>query len=331
MEKNELQGGKVAQSYLSTIMKGRFSNIELKFFMQIVKEAQAVFDPDVRLNGYIGKALCPDGIHVRFSLPISEIMSDNSHNYGQVKQAMERLMQKRIEHYDYQERIIKFTPLIADGKIELGTGVVSFECARWALDLILDFSKGFSLYYFQSALSLRRSSSMRLYMLLCNQRGEITFSIKFLKEMFGNSECYAQTTDFIRRIIAPAREELEKRNLNGFDYKTNKKGRVLESITFFPIKREQPTDASELQRGPMSLAVPRPLQQYLMTQCGFTTKELSSNRSTLYRFTQVPLWQKRLDKIIENYRKKRAGHGYIINAMKSCVDENLLRAAKTKP
>lgn len=321
MNKQEIEKTKVAQSYLATIMHGKFTTIELKFFMKIVQECQAVFDPNTRLNSYVGHAICPDGVHVQLSLPVSEIMSDTSHNYDQVKKAMERLMSKRIEHYDYDDKIIKFTPLIFNGKIEIGTGVVSFECAKWAIQLILDFSKGFSLYYFKSALSLRRPAAMRLYMLLCNQTREVTFSIKFLKEMFGVNDAYKQNTDFIRRVIEPAREELEKKNLNGFTFETKKEGRTLSNITFYPVKREQPTDAAVLQRAPLSVAIPKPFSQYLMTQCQFTTKEISANRATLYRFSQLPKWQERLFMIVERSRKKRKGHGYIINAMKSTIEE----------
>lgn len=320
MNKNNLPV-KVTQSYLSTIIKGKFTQLEMRFFMLIVKEAQIVFNPEEKKKNLIGQVLCSDGIHVNFSLQVSDIISDGSHNYAAVKQAMDRLMTKKVEHWDYEKNIFMFTPLISHGMIEAETGVIHFEVAKWVLDLILDFSKGFSMYYFQSAIMLKKSSSMRLYMLLCNQTKPITYSLQFLKEMFGNAASYRQNSDFIRRIIEPAREELETKNLNGFNYKQNIQKKKIVSITFSPIKREDPPRGSELNRAPLHVAVPKSLQQYLQTQCNFSTKEIAANKVTIYDFTKLEDWQQKLVDIVNRARTKRAGKGYIVNAMKSQIKE----------
>lgn len=321
MSNTNLSKGKVAQGYLATTMKGRFSALEMKIFTMIVRECQIVFNPDEKLAQKVGSIICADGVHVQMTLRVSEVLGGSSHNYKAVKQALSRLMEKQVEHYDYDKKQILFTPLIYNGVLELGTGLVRFECSKWVIQIILDFSKGFSLYYFKSAMSLRRPAAMRLYMLLCNQYNAITFPLKYLKEMFGDADAYKQNTDFIRRVIVPAQKELEDRKLNGFDFECGKSGRLITSITFRPIKREEPSQSSELSKYPLFMAVPKALQSYLQTQCQFTTKEIAANKDTIYNFTRVKGWEDKLMKIIENQRRKRANHGYIINAMKQAYNE----------
>lgn len=318
---NELQKGKVAQGYLSTVMKGRFTQVELRFFMYIVQRAQDALDPSKKLKDIVGTCVCADGVHVKFSLPASALISDASHNYQPAKDAMHRLMKKTIEHWDYQKNIIKFTPIIYEGVIEPNTGYISFEVSRWVLDVILDFSKGFSLYFFKSAMSLKKAASMRLYMLLCNQRGPVVYSLKFLKEMFGSANAYKQNSDFIRRIITPAKDELEQKGLNGFEFKTNIKKKKIDSITFIPVKREEEPRQSVMNAAPLHYAVPTPLQNYLKTQCNFRESDIARNKVLLYDLTKLPNWQDLLLKIVERARQKRAGNGYIINAIKGEVSK----------
>ena len=90
-------------------------------------------------------------------------------------------------------------------------------------------------------------------------------------------------------------------------------------LVFNPIKR-QTQEASQLVAQASISAWVRPsVRNYLLTAAYFDNKELSSNKDTLFQFCRLPDCEDRIVKIVHRSREKRAGKGYIINAMKSSI------------
>lgn len=317
-----LQIMNVVQSYLTTIMHGKFTLYEIRIFVKIVEHANHVLRGS-KISRILGTSVCVDGVNCNLSIPVKSVMTDGSHDYVQVKQSLQSLLQKKVEVYNPDEKVWKAATLINNIRVAEGDGLIKFVVPKWLMEYILNFVYGnFSEYNLQAALSLPSAYAVRLYWLTCSMTRPISYPIKMLREMLGVGDKYKMTKDFIKRTIEPARKLLEDRKLNGYNFtKGMTKGKCT-YITFTPIKREEQTKQQLTAQASVSAFVDPGLRQYLTTQCGFSMRELSSNKSTLMEFCKLPDWADQIVDIVERQRKKRRNKGYVINAMKSCVNEH---------
>lgn len=310
----------VYQSYLSAIIKGRYSLYECRLFLQIVKAAQPLFSGK-RMAHLMQSQVCVDGLNLNLSVQISTILSDGSKHYEDVKEAARSLEAKIVEHYDPVAKIWRSAPLIYNVQMVDNSGVITFSAAKWLMSYIVDLCKGYTSYDIASALSLKSSYSTRLYMIFCSLSQPIVFKIQFFRELFGLSDKYAQPRDFIKRVIDPALAELESEALNSFRYEVIKAGRKIDALKLIPVKRQQKSKSELAAMAGLSAFCDPVLRSILSTRCDFSARELGAHKELLMRFGKVPCWQDHLSLIIERQRRKRASKGYIIASMRSVVTE----------
>lgn len=310
----------VYQSYLSAIIKGRYSLYECRLFLQIVKAAQPLFSGQ-RMLQLMHSQVCVDGLNLNLSVQISSILSDGSKHYEDVKDAARSLEAKIVEHYDPVAKVWRSAPLIYNVQMVDNSGVITFSCAKWLMSYIVDLCKGYTSYDIASALSLKSSYSTRLYMIFCSLSQPIVFKIQFFRELFGLSDKYAQPRDFIKRVIDPALAELESEALNAFRYEVVKSGRKIDALKLIPVKRQQKSKTELAAMAGLSAFCDPVLRSILTTRCDFSARELGAHKELLMRFSKLPCWQDHLSLIIERQRRKRASKGYIIASMRSVVAE----------
>lgn len=313
------------QSYMSVMLNGKFSVYQMRIFLQIVKRAQSL----IRANGgrysdYIDKAFCMDGFNVNFAVPVQEIVGDRCHNYTPLKEAVLSMESDWIvQHYEWNKRVWRATPVIYNAEIEEQSGILRFTCANWLVQYITDFRKyGYRCYDYEIAMSLRNPNTAKMYLLTCSQDKPLTYPIDTLKKWLGVDEIYKRPADFARRCLEPARKELEKRGVNGFAYefaheRKGKKTSAIKGVVIKPIKRgkDKPLDAAET-RADVETSIDKTLFNYLITNVGFTIKELAHIKSDLIAFTSLPDWQYKITDIITRARQKRKNHGWIIQAIR---------------
>ena len=164
--------------------------------------------------------------------------------------------------------------------------------------------------------------SMRFYELLSGQTNPISYTIEYLKDRFQIVDKYKQINDFVKRVIEPAKKELDEKSPYTFEYKINKTGRKFTSITFFPVYQPQfrndDLERKELQKQVSpGMILGRQSTDYLKHSFDFTTAEIKQN---LEIFTQA---SKKFD-LIEflskvKPRANRANNpkGYVIASIKS--------------
>ena len=321
----------VVQNYLVSIMHGNFSLYETRLFTKIVLQANTVIKGR-RASSLMGKAISADGINANMAIPISDIISDGSHDYESVIDAAKKLQDKTIEFYDRKTQ--KWTyyrdHLINNVRYTEGSGVIRFTVSMWLLEYILDFINGnFSMYDFQSALRLPSAYAVRLYWLTCSMTAPVNYPLQMLRDMLGVGEKYSQNRDFIKRCIAKPCNLLEQYRLNGFTFRKGTGRGKKASLIFSPVKRQTQSSAQLVAQASISAWVKPSVRNYLLTAAYFDNKELSSNKDTLFQFCRLPDCEDRIVKIVHRSREKRAGKGYIINAMKSSIRdyEKLSKAA----
>lgn len=309
-------------------MRGHFSLYETRIFCQIVASVQDVIKSEGGLKLTIGRQLSTDELNNIYEIRLKDLMDVGAHRNDQIKAALERLKHKEVIFTDETKQLYKSSYFINNFVFDSKNGKVTISVPKWLLTLILDFKCGVSIYNLEHALTFKRASTVRLYMLLCNQTNPITYSIAFLRNILGVSdEQYKQTRDFIKRTIEPAKCEMDAKGCNSFDYTANKLNEDnprsgIKSVTFKPLKREQRSKESLSASVSVGLLCPLPLQQYLTYNCNFTRDDLTHIKPVLVDFSRLDGYLDRLVKINERARKGRKGTGYIVNAMKSEIEQS---------
>lgn len=311
----------VVQNYLVSIMRGNFSLYETRLFTKIVLQANTVIKGR-RATTLMGKAISADGINANMAIPISDIISDGSHDYESVIDAAGKLQDKTIEYYDRKTK--KWTyyrdHLINNVRYTEGSGVIRFTVSMWLLEYILDFIGGnFSMYDFQNALKLPSAYAVRLYWLTCSMTAPVNYPLQMLRDMLGVGDKYRQNRDFIKRCISTPCKLLEKYSLNGFTFRKGTGRGKKACLVFSPVKRQSQSTSQLVAQASISAWVKPHVRNYLLTAAYFDNKELNSNKDTLFQFCKLPDCEDRIVRIVHRSREKSAGKGYIINAMKSSV------------
>lgn len=171
-----------------------------------------------------------------FSLRTAEICPEKDTKHSEhVKEALIRLLGRRFIFDD--GRVWAADSFIASPRYNVKRGWVSFRLPGLIFRALLDFSKGFSRYDISVAFSLKSVYSMRLYELICRNENDVyTYSVDFLREAFGLQGRYANGADFIRRVIEPAKEELDEKAPVSFTYEAVRKGRKIVSLEMRRIR-----------------------------------------------------------------------------------------------
>jgi len=311
------------QSYILTSARYDFSVYEKRIIYRIIELMQD-YTSGIKLNQKykIEKTIFHD---VDIVMPISAFLKDErDNNYHRAKDALLSLNKKVIEYED-DETWGAFN-LIERPKVYKIGDSVSFRVSPEIAKAFLDFSKGFSKYQLQMAMSFESTYAMRFYELLNGQIHPITFTVDNLKLLFKVVGKYKRVNDFIRFVIDTAKKELDKKSPIGFKYKTNKIGRSIHSITFQPYRikeNENPEyEGKEFQKQ-VSLRwdLDRLVLQYLKENYIFSDQEIRNN---LELFKEA---HGEMDLLLflsnqkTNASKKTNPKGWIINAIKKQLEQ----------
>ena len=326
----------IVQSYLTTVVRGDFSLYEVRIFVKIVEHANKLLKGKT-VKEAMATGITADGITANITVPIREILTDNSNDYQKVYAACKSLSAKSLELYNaddgrwmtvptQEKGTMYYAHLIDNIRYRRGSGKINFTCAVWLLQYIVNFvNNQFSLYDLTAALSLPTPYAVRMYWLTCSMTQPVTFAIDTLRKMLGLEGRYKTSKDFVKRVLLPPMKVLEERKLNGYIFKTVKKNpdartSKVTHITIIPIKRQQPSQQKINTQIPLSSVCPSRLRMYLMQQCNFTESDLKKNQTTLFYFARLKDYEQKIVDICEHARKARGGVGYYINAMKSEIE-----------
>lgn len=315
---------KQVQSYLSILLRGKFTIYQMRIFLKIVQRAQAFLkSPSGRYSDFIRKAYVMDGYNVNFVMPISDIIASRSHNYEPLKKSIRDMLSRWVvEKYDPNKKLWQATNVVYNVEIEDQKGILRFSCAQWLINQIADFSKfGYRVYDYDVAMRIRNPYAAKIYILMASQKNIMTYDIEEFKKWLGAEGRYKRPADFARRCLEPAKKELEQLGVNGFAYSFKKRGEwktaPVDSIVMTPVKRGviEAKNIGEIKAEVESI-LPIDIVNYLVLGCGFSYAEVSHQTSVLAAFMQLDNWQWKFTDIITRARKKRKNHGWIIQAWK---------------
>lgn len=310
----------LVQSYVLTTAKYDFSVYEKRILYRLVELAQADLQGKKLDATYIvGETLFRDKI---INMPLKAFLKDESdQNYTRVKQALRDLRNKTIEYED--EKRWKLIGIIEKPDFDKEKGFVRFEIQPEIWLAITQFSKGFSKYELKYAMSFDSVYAMRFYELFSKNLRPMTISIEELKKRFKIEDKYKnKPTDFVKRVIVKAKQELDEKSPYSFDFIKLKTGRKITAIKFLPYRIPENEDldaeAKKLQRQiSPSFYLPLEITRYLKEKFYFDTKGIQSNIELLKSaYSQFDLlgW---LAELYPRAAKANNRQAYVIGALRT--------------
>lgn len=311
----------VLQSYILTTAKYDYSVHEKRILYRLVELAQSEIEGLSFRAGDCKKIQHDLFGYVDIEMPISLILlNEKDKNHTVAKRALEALSQKYLIYED--DKVWEKINIVLSPKIEKFNSIIRFKLEPKIWDCMLDFSKGYRKYELKTAMEFESEYSMRFYELLSGQKTPLTYSVEQLKEMFNIEDKYKQINDFTKRVIEPAKKELDAKSPYSFAYKPVKPSRKIVGFTFFPVynsqHRDEDLETAELRKK-VSPAwdLSRPVIQYLKHQFEFTTAEIKQHVE-LFKRAQNELDDVMLFMSKVKARANRATNpkGYLINAIR---------------
>jgi hypothetical protein len=286
MEINNLD---LVQSYVLTTAKYDFTAYEKRILYRLVECCQFALEGKKLNAGYSYQPTLFEGLY-SITMPTGAFLADeDDNNHAQVKKALRSMRDKTLE-YEYDDpaggRTWKLIGLIELPKFN-DRGYVEFKIHPEIHQAILHFSRGFKKYELKTAMSFKSVYSMRFYELLSGQKKPLSYTINQLAIMFKVENKYMrnekfQTGDFIKYTVKVAKKELDEKSPYSFDYKQNKRGTTITSITFYPIynpkNRDPDLEKKELQKkASVSWDLDRIVVNYLKENFAFTDAGIKNN------------------------------------------------------
>lgn len=307
------------QSYLITAARYDFNVYEQRILYRLVEICQPALEGQKLNANYQVNSLLYDDLK-EVIMPISAFLKDEKdENYSMVKKALYSLRNKTFEVADENEW--KLIGIIEMPKV-VKRGYVKFILQKEIYEAILNFSKGFRKFELKIAMSFDSVYSMRFYELLSGKEGQdITYSIEHLKIMFKIEDKYRLTTDFIRKIIEPAKRELAKKAPISFEYTLNKTGKKFTSITFHVYRVKENVD-EDLERKmlekktALSWDLDKMIVNYLKENYLFDTDEIKHNRQVFVEASKKMDLLRFLSDKRAAANQKSNPKGWLINAIR---------------
>lgn len=308
------------QSYILTTAKYDYSVYEKRILYRIIELMQEYTKGKSLNSRYsITKTMFDD---IDIVMPASAFLKDEKdQNYTRTKDALLSLNRKVIQYED-RESWGAFNLIERPVVHKIGDNI-SFRISPTIAKAFLDFSKGFSKYELETAMSFKSEYSMRFYELLSGQKKPITYSVENLKIMFKVEDKYKLTANFINKVIEPAKKELDEKSPYSFEYNPVKLGRKITSIKFYPVyqpkNRDAKIEAKRLRKNTsLKWDLDRLTINYLIENYVFTEEEIQNNRELFVKAqnsTDFDLLYF-LSEQIRNAETKKNPKGWIINSIK---------------
>lgn len=162
----------------------------------------------------------------RLTIPSRYLLADGDKNYANITKAFSLADKKIIYERDgveYHLSIIALPELFKNGAQSRVTFIIHSDL--W--HAFLDFSKGYRIFSMSTFMRLSSTYSVILYLLVSQQKGPITMTIRYLRTLLGcdKLKSYDRGYNFFARIIDPARKELDDKTPFSFEYSADRKGR----------------------------------------------------------------------------------------------------------
>ena len=248
--------------------------------------------------------------HVEFTMPIINFMSkeqkesNSGQHYQDVYDGFKSLHDKDI--------CFKWDAGFTVGSIinradwNKGKGTVRFEVNKLVWQAALDFFHGAKLIDIVTAMNFRSPYTMRFYELICSfwkdeaKSHIFSLSLDEIRAEFKCQDKYKLTYELKRRVIEPAKRELDESSPLTFTYgpypddeNDDRKRKKIEGYTFVVVENDKvktkemkEEELKTLTRKYPFSAYLREVKNWLTNKMNFDDKQLAMNATTFYEFQE---------------------------------------------
>lgn len=316
----------VLQGYDLTTAKYKTNLYQKRMMLAVVSAAQAKLEGERHIAGR--RFTIETGEYPTVIIPMDLILqSDDSSNIYAVRKAAREFVGKTIEYMDAEKNWIVFSPFVSV-MIPHYCSELHLQVHKLFWEAILDYRSGYRKFDVKRAIALKSVYAIRFYEIMSGKTDPITYSVKDLKVMFAIDDKYKQINDFVRKVIEPAKKELDLAAPYSFDYEPVKDGRKIVAFTFTPIHYPQRDDKEAekrdlLRKSALSWDIrDRNIRKYLTESIGFTEVEIKNNIDVFRRAAELlPDCLSELAILKGKSRDKNNPKGWIIRALEGKIKD----------
>lgn len=325
----KIKNKELIQSYVLTTARYDYSVYEKRVLYRIVEQLQAL-TKGIELKGRypIQEDLFGDRV---MTFEISNFLTgEEDKNHKRVIKALKDLNDKSFEYVTKStwERIRIIESPKMDG-IGNRTTTVQFRLDKKMYDAFLDFTKGYKKFELELAMKFESVYAMRFYELFNGQKTPLTYCIPELKKMFGLEDKYngrTGNTDFIRKVVTKAKEELDKHSPVSFKFKYKdrelKRAGKIYNILFIPFEipknRSVEIEKKTLQKETsLRWDIPLDIINDLKRDFNFSEQEIKNNIEVFKDGVVLPFFRDFYTDMKAKVIKVNNPKGYFINALKN--------------
>ncbi len=256
-------------------------------------------------------------------------LSNNPHetNHTYIKDQLQKL-QKLTYEYEDNHRWGQFV-LFSHVELDKDFHMLKFESTRMMWHALMTMSAGWRRFESNVARSLENEYAIRIYWMITEQEDERPFTIEEFKEVLGIRDKYSRTATLIKKVLEPAKKELDEKSPYTFSYKVHYTDPFAErkkatGITIYPVfqkdKRDAKLAAIDIKRRCTFSGISPEMKQILKNTYGFTTQEILNNQREIIiaekNPTLIPLLRNRSSLFLTKENPK----GYVITIIKTTAD-----------
>ena len=223
----------ILQGYDLTTAKYKANLYQKRMMLAVASAAQSKIDGVRHIAGQRFKI--EEGEFPIISVPIDLILQDDdSSNIFAVRKAAKDFIGRVIEYQAADGSWVVFSPIITATIPRYGS-VVQLQVHKLFWEAILDYRSGYRKLDVKRAIALKSVYAIRFYELFSGKTEPIIYPVAKLKEMFAIKDKYKQINDFVRKVIEPAKRELDAAAPYSFDFEPVKDGRKIIAFKFTPL------------------------------------------------------------------------------------------------
>lgn len=234
---------------------------EMRLFGYVIAKAQALLK---NYNKYLDAINIEHALKItRFTMPARYLLAPGDNNYRNVTKAFAlqtKTVTYKTDNAEMQLNIIAFP----EHEYRQGQHYVTFVIHQQLWWALRDFTKGHRLINLPIMLRLKSTYSVIMYILCSNQKEPVNYQMRTLKRILGVEEkkAYERNSNFLAKVIEPARRELNEKSPYSFDYSLRRSGRggqytniIIQpkTNTPAPLSGEEEARAADLERQRINL------------------------------------------------------------------------------
>ena len=159
--------------------------------------------------------------------------------YEQLREATDRLYDRDLRVHDGKAK--ERYRWVDHVKYHDGEGYVAISFTQWVAPYLTLLNRQFTSYRLQSVSCLRSTYAVRLYQMLIQYRsvGERKIDVETLRERLELGDKYERFSNLKARVLKPALRELNEKSNLAVDWRAEREGRRVNSLTFTFVERPQ--------------------------------------------------------------------------------------------